>query len=99
MSEVGAFFTTRNFKIFDALGDEIGYATSSWVVMDMNIRHGMSLTVIPFMSDYVVSETTPIGVAKTLTKVDGESVLSFTVRYSKIDVNNHANSLHYIQLI
>lgn len=99
VSEAGAVFTTRNFKIWDASGNEIGYATSSWAIMDMNTRHGMPLTIIPSIRDYVVGETSPIGVPRALPKVDGESALSFTVRYSKIDVNNHANSLYYIQWI
>ncbi|MDO5045026.1 MAG: thioesterase, partial [Coriobacteriia bacterium] len=80
-------------------GENIGYASSLWAIMDMNSRHGMPLTVIPSLKEHVVDRPNPIGAPKSLPKVDGESALSFTVRYSKIDVNNHANSLYYIQWI
>lgn len=97
VEKIGTAFTTRNFKISDAEGVVIGYAASTWAVMDMESRRALPLGMIPSMADFVVDESTPIGDPAGLPGVDGEIVNSFTVRYSKIDVNNHANSLYYVQ--
>ncbi|SRR5690554_1538017 len=99
VEQVGIAFTTRNFKILDAENEILGYASSSWAVMDMNTRRGVPLQAIPSMKNFVVNETTPIGEPDRLPVTEGEIANSFTVRYSKIDVNNHANSLYYVQWI
>lgn len=99
VEKIGTAFTTRDFRISDANDVVIGYATSTWAVMDMKTRRSISLDLIPSMKEYIVDESTPIGDPEHLTSVAGEIVNSFTVRYSKIDVNNHANSLFYVQWI
>lgn len=99
VEKIGIAFTTRNFRISDAEGIIIGYAASTWAVMDMKTRRSIPLDTIPSLKEFIVDEQTPIGEPDHLSGVDGEIVNSFTVRYSKIDVNNHANSLYYIQWI
>lgn len=99
VEKIGTAFTTRNFRICDAEGVIIGYAASTWAVMDMKTRRSIPLDSIPSMKEFIVDEQTPIGDPEHLAGIDGEIVNSFTVRYSKIDVNNHANSLYYIQWI
>jgi len=99
VEKIGTAFTTRNFRIYDADGIVIGHAASTWAVMDMNTRRSIPLDSIPSMKEFIVNESTPIGDPEHLPGVEGEIVNSFTVRYSKIDVNNHANSLYYVQWI
>ncbi len=99
VEKIGTAFTTRNFRICDAKGLIIGYAATTWAVMDMNTRRSIPLDSIPSLKEFIVDESTPIGEPEHLTGVNGEIVNSFTVRYSKIDVNNHANSLYYVQWI
>ena len=99
VEKIGTAFTTRNFRISDADGIVIGHAASTWAVMDMNTRRSIPLDSIPSMKEFIVNESTPIGDPEHLPGVEGEIVNSFTVRYSKIDVNNHANSLYYVQWI
>lgn len=99
IEKIGTAFTTRNFRITDADGLVIGHAASTWAVMDMNTRRSISLDSIPSMKEFIVNESTPIGEPEHLPGIKGEIVNSFTVRYSKIDVNNHANSLYYVQWI
>ena len=99
VEKAGTAFTNRNFEITDSNQEVIGYAASSWAVMDMNTRRGVPLNSIPSIQDFVISKSTPIGEPERIGSTEGEIANSFTVRYSKIDVNNHANSLYYVQWI
>ena len=99
VEKVGTAFTTRNFKITDANNEVIGYGASSWAVMDMETRKGVPIDSIPSIKSFIIPESTPIGEPDRIISTEGEIANSFTVRYSKIDVNNHANSLFYVQWI
>lgn len=61
VEKVGTAFTTRNFRIRDTAGVVIGYAATSWAVIDMTTRRSVLLDTIPSMQRYVVPESTPIG--------------------------------------
>jgi medium-chain acyl-[acyl-carrier-protein] hydrolase len=96
IEKIGTAFTTRNFRIFDGANNLIGHAASSWAVMDMQTRRSVSLNTLPAMQQYIVQESTPIGEPGRIPSQSGEVANSFRVKYSDIDVNNHANSLHYV---
>lgn len=96
VEKIGVAFTTRNFRLFDGESNLIGYAASSWAIINMNTRRSVSLDAIPSMQKFVVPESTPIGEPGRMHSIEGEVANSFRVKYSNIDVNNHANSLHYV---
>lgn len=97
IEHVGTAFTTRNFRIIDGDGIVIGYAASSWAVIDMQTRRSVQLDTIPSMQQFIVPESTPIGEPGRIANVEGEIANIFTVKYSDIDVNGHTNSLNYVQ--
>ena len=97
IEKIGTAFTTRNFRIFDGAEEPIGYAASSWAVMDMHTRRSVLLDTLPSMHNFVFPESTPIGEPGRIATVSGEVANRFQVKYSDIDVNNHANSLHYVE--
>jgi len=97
IEKTGTAFTTRNFRLFDGAGELIGYAASSWAVMDMHTRRSVLLETLPTMLHFVIPESTPIGEPGRIPNVSGEVANTFKVKYSDIDVNNHANSLHYVE--
>lgn len=97
--KIGTLFTIRNFRLADQSGESIGWASSTWAVMDMQTRRSVQLNSIPSMQHYLIPEPVPIGEPHHLADADGEPANSFRVRYSNIDVNNHANSLFYIEWI
>lgn len=99
IENVGTTFTTRNFKIADTTGEVIGYASSAWAVIDMRTRRTVLLDTLPGLRRFVVPDTTPIGVPSRIPNVQGNVANSFSVKYSDLDINRHANSLHYIQWI
>ncbi|SRR5690554_2375554 len=99
VEKVGAVFTTRNFHLTDGTGKIIGYAASTWAVIDMKTRRSVSLDSLTAMKDFIVPESTPIGEPTRIPNAKGEAANTFTVQYSDIDVNGHANSLHYVRWI
>lgn len=99
VEDIGTVFTTRNFHLKDGEGATLGYATSTWAIIDMKTRRSVSLDTLPKMRDYIVPESTPIGEPGRVAAAKGEAANTFTVKYSDIDVNGHANTLHYVRWI
>lgn len=99
IEDVQTLFTTRNFKITNGGGSLIGYASSSWAIIDVHTRRSVMLDSLPSLNGFVVNETTPIGIPTRIPNVDGELANDFQVKYSHIDVNGHASSPYYIQWI
>lgn len=99
IEDVQTMFTTRNFRITNGGGQLIGYASSSWAVIDMNTRRSVLLDTLPSMLDYILPESTPIGSPMRIPNVKGEIANDFKVKYSHIDVNGHASSPYYIQWV
>jgi len=97
IEKVGTAFTTRNFRIHEATGKVIGFAASSWAVIDMQTRRSVLLDTLPGMQQFVVPEGTPLGEPGRIPHVEGDVANTFEVKYSDIDINSHANSLHYVQ--
>lgn len=97
IEHIGTAFTTRNFRLRDAAGTVIGYAKSTWAVIDMRTRRSVRLESIPSMQQFVVDESVPVDEPDRIAAVEGEITNNFVVKYSDIDVNSHVNSLNYVQ--
>lgn len=97
IEHVGTAFTTRNFRMRDGGETVIGHATSTWAVIDMQTRRSVRLDSIPSMQQFVVNESVPVSEPSKIANVEGEVANNFTVKYSDIDINGHANSLNYVQ--
>lgn len=99
VEDVGMAFTTRNFRMLDAEGTVLGWASSSWAIIDMKTRRPVPLNTLPDLQRFIVREPTPVGVPVRILPIRGEIANTFRVKYSDIDINTHANSLHYVQWI
>ena len=97
IEDVNKIFTSRNFAIRNGNSEIIGYATSSWAVIDIQSRQSVQLDAMPELNDFILPEPTPIGGTTRIPNVEGEIANSFKVKYSHIDVNRHASSPFYIQ--
>jgi acyl-ACP thioesterase len=92
-------FSLRNFR-FLGDGDKIlGYGASTWAIINLETRRPILLGGIETLNKNFYNESTPIGEPQRLPDVDGEVLNTFRVKYSDIDVNKHANSLHYVRWI
>ncbi len=99
VEDVDKIFTTRNFIIYNDSDKIIGNGVSSWAMIDMKSRRSIFLDKIPSLKNFIVNESTGLSATRKLPDISGEVMNNFTVKYSDIDVNMHANSLHYIQWI
>lgn len=97
IEDVSAIFTSRNFAIRNGNSEIIGYAASSWAVIDIQTRQSVLLDALPSLTDFVLDESTPVGGTTRIPNVQGEVANDFRVKYSHIDVNRHASSPYYIQ--
>ena len=92
-------FSLRNFRFMEDENNVIGYGESTWAIINLETRRPIPLGQIDRLNRNVYNESTPIGEPQRLPDVDGEVFNTFRVKYSDIDVNNHANSLHYVRWI
>ena len=93
-----AYYAIRDFRILDENEYEIGQATTSWMMLDFVKRKPVLLP------EYIEElKNTEQGRAlddrfEKLTKLERvDSEKSFNVRLSDLDLNQHVNSVNYIE--
>ncbi len=95
---VDRFFALRDFLLTDMKQKVLARATSSWLLIDLNTRRIMRLEQL--LDHCTVSKR---AIAKDLQKLPQplihEIQKEFTVRVNDIDVNQHANSVTYLEWI
>ena len=98
---VTRLFTSRNFRVLSKDGRPMGYARSTWALIDMETRQPADLTMLydGELAAYSCNEDCPIkGVSRarvSATVPTGE----FMPLYCDIDYNGHLNSVKYIEHI
>ena len=99
IQDVNSLFTTRAMRISDVDNKVIGYVSTSWAMLNMATRQSVLLNTRPELNEFIVPDSTPLGAPTRLPNVKGTVENSFKVKYSDIDINRHANTMHYIQWI
>jgi acyl-ACP thioesterase len=99
IEDVMKFFTQRCFKFKNSDGKTIGYARSIWAGINTTTRRPVDLSVWRAdMFDYTDNTIEcPVEKSTKIPAADGEPIMGYTVRYSDIDINNHMNSIKYIE--
>jgi acyl-ACP thioesterase len=96
---IGRVSTTRNFSIRNEKGECIGHAISNWAMIDMQTRKAMDLMTLQSIRQYVNENDVPIARPAKLNAVKGEVFDTFRARYSHIDINQHVNTMRYVEWI
>ncbi|MEJ2544536.1 MAG: thioesterase, partial [Calditrichaceae bacterium] len=93
-----SYYAIRDFRILDETGFEIGQATSSWMMLDLIKRKPV---LIPDYIDEMKNKDQNRALddrfekLPKLERVDSEKL--FNVRLSDLDLNQHVNSVNYIE--
>ncbi len=90
-------FALRDFEIFDPAGTRAAAGSSSWLVLDADTHRPQRVDKLLARIPTPVSRMAVGRDPKKLSSAElAEAVLTTTVRYSDIDVNQHVNSAQYI---
>lgn len=98
---VTRLFTSRNFRVLNSDGHIIGYARSTWALIDVQTRQPADLITLydGSLLTYSCEEPCPIkGVSRSRVTAT-EPTAMFMPLYCDIDYNGHLNSVKYIEHI
>ncbi len=91
------YHATRDFRLFSSKGQEIGTATSSWMMIDIQKR--TAVPIPDFMEKFQNKEAgraldDPFPKLPKIENFETEKI--FYVRLNDLDMNRHVNSVHYL---
>jgi medium-chain acyl-[acyl-carrier-protein] hydrolase len=98
-SGIDRIFANRDFRILNGKNELIGDASSAWLIIDRRSRRPQNPEALnEHLPDLDVSSDKKS--LEKLPSVDGgDEYLSYQVKYSDLDQNNHVNNVKYIQWI
>jgi len=96
VQEVHTANTIRNYRLFNEKGEVIGNSTSVWVMINIETRRPMDLRLLKGIEEFATAEESGIERPFKLNTVESEVIDCFQVKYSDIDINQHVNTVHYL---
>ncbi len=96
VEEVHSLNTIRNYRVFDSDENVICNATSVWVMISLETRRPIELKKLEGLKDFETFEESGIERTMKLNVVDNEPIYQFPVQYSHIDINQHVNTVRYL---
>lgn len=89
--------TTRNFRIKNSKNEVIGKAVSLWVMINFQSRRPIELDTLGDIQQNAEHVTIDILPPAKIENAIGTTENSFSVKYSDIDINQHVNTVRYLQ--
>ena len=100
VSDYGRAMSTRNF-VLGCEGEVFGSATTQWSMIDFKTRKMVDLLKTTKLADHVVTTQKELFTMDKPKRVDykgdGDAILTHHVVVSDIDMNQHVNSMKYLQ--
>ena len=96
VQEVHTANTIRNYRVYNEKGEVIGNSTSVWVMINKETRRPMELKLLTGIEKFALYTTSGIDRPLKLEAVGGKPVDDFRVKYSDIDINQHVNTVRYL---
>jgi acyl-ACP thioesterase len=101
VEDCSSIFSTRNFLIYNSQKEVIGQASTLWSMIDFNTRKMVDLLKTTKLADHVVTTQKELFTMDKPKRVDykgdGDAILTHHVVVSDIDMNQHVNSMKYLQ--
>jgi acyl-ACP thioesterase len=91
-------FVVREFEVFQN-GVAIGAATTSWLMIDMETRRPLKRGVTELEDYFRTDYRLPFDAPKISLQEEGKDLVTFQVRNSDLDLNEHVNNTKYAQWI
>lgn len=91
--------TTERKMVFYCEGKLIGTASTMWAVLNTSTRKAVELSTVEALKSCVVDRDIKIDDAERVRCTDAVEVEKRVVKYSDLDMNNHVNSLKYIEWV
>ncbi|HHT61137.1 MAG: acyl-[acyl-carrier-protein] thioesterase [Paludibacteraceae bacterium] len=90
--------SARNFKIYDSQQNIIGYACALWAMIDLATRRPTNLLEWTDFIQHIIPKSLPIERPVRIGELhENAQTIQHTVKYSDIDMNEHSNSMKYIE--
>jgi acyl-ACP thioesterase len=91
-------FSLRNFAFLDQHGEVLGYARTTWAMIDRTTRKPVNLSETE-LPTFCCNKECPIAKAGKIPSLEADAKETFTIKYSDIDINQHFNSSKYVEHI
>ncbi len=96
--DVDRFFSKRCFEFYAQSGNKIGEAQTYWSVIDVNLRKSCNINELNMpMTNFC--EPVDASNGKTIIRIKAlnvEPIFTHKPKYSDIDINQHFNSVRYL---
>lgn len=98
ISSVEEQVTERKFRFLKD-GEQIGIASSMWAILNVKTRKTVDLSVVPLLEKASIEREFEIDDTDRVRCLDSVEIETHRIRYSDLDINNHVNSIQYIEWI
>lgn len=92
-------FSQRVFEVQDGEGQPIGFARTIWMVIDLEKRTGVDITSLSYIRENVNDRPCPIEPQSRLRPMAEGRDVEHTFGYVECDLNQHVNTVRYLELI
>lgn len=103
IQDVNQICTTRNYLVYDESDNVIAQATTLWSIIDRKTRTIVDLMEKSTISAFIHEKEEPDFSLPRTRRIDMKKEKTneyhYTVKYSDIDMNNHVNSMKYLQWV
>lgn len=96
---IDGFQALRNFRFFDALGNELGQAATSWLIIDAGSRRPRRPDAFDYLKEAVVPDFMPRLAAPAKIRLPESKFVKAgqrRVSFSDIDMHGHVNNSRYL---
>ncbi len=99
--DVDRFFSKRCFEFYNGVGEKVGVAQTFWSVLDIEKRKSCNINELdlPMMQYCEAIDSCEGKLITRIKSMDNEPLFIHKPKYSDIDINQHFNSVRYLDYL